>query len=207
MTLLLIVRPIVPLPPAPRKMPLPLLEPEPATPATPIWLPLTVPLSEVPETALNSVMALPSASRRVLLDALNVIAPAVENVRLPAPMMLFGWLFEPWLLWKTTSMVVPLWPVKLARSPAAPVNVEPVTVTFATVPLLRASTARLLPLSPALLVRPNVVLLIVSRFRVPLLLTTEKLRLRPPLMLEPDTAAAPPPASSSTPPARAAVSS
>src|ERR1044071_7489922 len=184
MTLLLIVRVIVPLPPALRKMPLPVAEPELATPVTPIWLLFSVPLSDVPAVALNSVMALPLASRRVLFEALSVIAPTVAKVRPPPPATLLGWLLEPLLPVKTTSIVVPLWPVKLARSPTDPVNVEPVTVTFATVPLLRASTARLWPLSRAELVRPNVELEIVRRFSVPLVLTTEEVRPRPPLIEE-----------------------
>src|ERR1051325_43336 len=182
---------IVPLPAALRKMPLPVAEPEPATPATPIWLLFSVPLSDVPAVALNSVMALPLASRSVLLEALSVIAPDVAKVRPPPPTTLLGWLFDPLLPVKTTSIVVPLWPVKLARSPTAPVNVEPVTVTFATVPLLRASTARLWPLSTAVLVRPKVELEIVRRLSVPPVLTTEKLRPRPPLIVELDTVAQP----------------
>ncbi len=116
--------------------------------------------------------------------------PWLAKVMPPPPKMLFGWVLVTVLLWKTTSMVVPVWPVKSPMSPAAPAKVEPVTVAFTTVRLLRASTARASP-SLALLVRPKVVPVMVSRLSVPLVLTSEKLRPRPPEKLQLVTVAEP----------------
>ena len=79
-----------------------------------------------------------------------------------------------------TSIVVPLWPVKFARSPAAAVNAELLTVALTEVPALRASIARLLPLLANDWLAPKVVPPITS-VEAPETLTTERFRARPPL--------------------------
>jgi hypothetical protein len=76
------VKLIVPVPPAETKIPLPLFDPESTTPLTPTVLLLKIPVREgvpTPAEALKNVIALPSASRKLLPSTLNVTFPCGER--------------------------------------------------------------------------------------------------------------------------------
>src|SRR5215510_15048730 len=82
------------------KMPLPVAEPEFATPVTPIVFAFSVPLMErdavetPPGLAICNVMALPFASRIVLFETLKVNVPADASVIPPPPTLFCAWLLD-----------------------------------------------------------------------------------------------------------------
>src|SRR5215813_9852377 len=176
-------------------MPLPVLEPESTTPATPMVLFVNVPESDgsgapMFAAALKKVTALPLASRIELPLTAKFIVPLVDRFRLPPPMTLNAWLFDIVLFVNWTFIVVLLWPVKFARSPTADVNVFPSpALTPPTIELIwtllptRASTARLVPPSLKFWIAPKLQPLTVRFTVVPeAVLTIERLRPRPPLI-------------------------
>ena len=128
-------------------MPLPVAEPESATPLVPMVLLSKVPSIWVPALALKMVTALPLAPLMVLFRASKNMMPWEAKTMLPLPMLLAGWVLVMVLPTPApptvTCMVVPVWPVKFMASLMEPVKVELVTLTWEVVPALRASTARL----------------------------------------------------------------
>src|SRR5215212_6494918 len=184
---------IVPVPPAETKIPLPDFDPESAVPSAPIVLfAKKVFMEGVPlfALALNSVTALPLASRIVLFVTWVVIVPLVARTRFPPPMMLFGLLFDSVLPRKATSIVVLPCPVKFALSETqllivlpSPAFVPPKVVLITTPLLTRASTATHWLPSEKFCMPPNVFPFTV-RFVVPaVVLTSEKSLARPPLTM------------------------
>ena len=108
------------------------------------------------------------------------LVPLLERVKPPPPVAIAGWLLEKALVVSTRSpRPAPLW-LKSTRSPAVPVNV------LVWIVALRAPAAALEPidtesLPSAVLVRPNVLVEIVSRSNEPAEFATRKLSSRPPL--------------------------
>ena len=129
-------------PPAtePMKMAEPWAEPELATPATPMVLPLMR-----PEALAGAPLGLTS-QRRAERIAEGVVGHAVG--RRPAegegsdepPDTGVSPLVAKVLLFTTTSVVEPCWLATWNQSPRAPVKVQWSTVTFITVPALKPST-------------------------------------------------------------------
>src|SRR3954454_8537073 len=188
-----IVYDIVPAPPAETKIPLPVFEPESVVPATPIVLFAKKVVSEgVPLSglALNSVTALPLASRIELPVTWDVIVPLVARTRFPPPMMLFGLLLDRVLLRNTTSIVVFCWPVKFALSETqllivlpSPAAVPPNVVLMTTPLLTRASTATHWLPSEKFCIPPNVLPFTIRSVVPAVVLTSEKSLARPPVMV------------------------
>ena len=154
---------------------------------------LKVPVSDgvaLSGLALNSVTALPLASRIVFPVTVNVIVPEVASTKFPPPMMLLGLLLDRVLFCMTTPIVVFCWPVMFTLSLTqlftvlpSPGFVPPNVVLITTPLLTRASTATHWLPSVEFCIPPRVLPLTVSVVVPAAVLTMERSRARPPLML------------------------
>src|SRR6185369_14361717 len=203
-TVLLVIAAVTLPPPSPvRKMPLPSDEPEFGVAATPIVLlrtrafrfPRVVP-TDVERTSIAS----PFEPFKVLLRISTVWVPTeVVTSRLPpaaAPAFAFAPVLSKLLPSArtgppiTASMVEPELAIALIQSARAPLMSDDFNVKFKVVPAL-FDEIRMLLLPLTVLLRPKVLLLIVSRFSVPVVFTSDRLSSKPPSITQEVIAAVP----------------
>src|SRR6185369_4714261 len=203
-TTLLVIAPVTLPPPSPvMKIPLLSDEPEFAVAATPIVLfrtralrfPLVAP-TDVERTNIAS----PFDPFSVLLRISTVWVPTEVVTRRLLPAAAPAFAFAP-VLSKllpsastgppiSASIVEPELAIALIQSARAPLMSDDFNVKFKVVPAL-FDEIRMLLLPLTVLFRPNVLLLIVSRFSVPVVFTTETLSSKPPSITQEVIAAVP----------------